>query len=144
MVVPAAIVDAAALVRFHTRHKLLLMAHSPSALTLLGRLVANAGGQPVALLAAGYLSAFMDVLEQPATRGGHVNALQHMVGYLRKAVTDDERRRVSEAIEDFAAARTPLATPLALIRQHATAHRIQYLLDQTYLDEARPVNLNRD
>ena len=137
----ATIPDAAALVRFHTRHKLLLMAHSPAALNLLGRLVANAGDGPVELLAGDYMTTFKNALEQPATRGGHVNALQHMVGYLRCVLTEDERRSVSDAIEQFAAGHASLAVPLSLIRRHAVTHRIQYLLDQVYLDVSRPVEL---
>ena len=137
----ATIPDAAALVRFHTRHKLLLMAHSPAALNRLGRLVANAGDGPVELLTGDYMTAFKNALEQPATRGGHVNALQHMVGYLRRVLTEEERRSVSDAIEQFAAGHASLAVPLSLIRRHAVTHRIQYLLDQVYLDVSRPVEL---
>ena len=117
------------------------MAHSPAALNLLGRLVANAGDGPVELLAGDYMTAFKNALEQPATRGGHVNALQHMVGYLRRVLTEEERRSVSDAIEQFAAGDTSLATPLSLIRRHAVTHRIQYLLDQVYLNVSRPVEV---
>lgn len=131
--------DAAALVRFHTRHKLLLMAHSPAALSVLGRLVAKAGTQPVPALLEKYWPVFRNAVEQPASRGAHVNVLQHMAGYLRPVLDDDERREVTAAIDDFAGGTTSLSIPIALIRRHATAHQIHYLLDQVYLHESMPV-----
>ena len=130
----ATIPDAAALVRFHTQHKLLLMAHSPAALNSMGRLVAAAGERPIPFLLAEYMKRFHLALAQPATRGGHVNALQHMVGYLRRAVSDDERQEIADAIAAFASGRSPLSSALTIIRRHAASHRIAYLLDQVYLD----------
>lgn len=130
----ATIPDAAALVRFHMRHKLLLMAHSPAALNAMGRLVAAAGERPIPLLLAEYMTRFHQALAQPATRGGHVNALQHMVGYLRRDVSDEGRREIAEAIDAFASGTSPLSSALAIVRRHAAVHRIAYLLDQVYLD----------
>jgi uncharacterized protein YbgA (DUF1722 family) len=127
------------LVRFHTRHKLLLMAHSPAALRRLGRLVAASGAaRPDAFgrLVHEYGALFRRTLAQPATRGGHVNALQHMAGYLRGEASPGDCRAVAGAIEEFGCGRAPLARPLALVRLLATSHAVPYLVDQVYLDTA--------
>ena len=140
----ATISDIGALVRLHTRHKLLLMAHSPLALSELGRLVASARDHPLTSVVNRYIMAFRTTIEQPATRGGHVNALQHMAGYLRHALADDERAAVTNAIAAFGAGRTALERPIALIRQHAAVHKVGYLLDQVYLNESLWQSSSRD
>ena len=55
------------LVRFHTAHKLTLLAHSPNAYRELGRLVANASGKQRRELERSYETVFMRALAQPAT-----------------------------------------------------------------------------
>jgi uncharacterized protein YbgA (DUF1722 family) len=140
----AAIDDFAALLRFHTRHKLLLMSRSPAALNELGRLVANARKHSLAAVVESYMKILHETLERPATRGSHVNALQHMAGYFRDLLADEEHAEVTKAIAAFGAGRTELDTPLALIRRHATEHKVAYLLDQVYLDESAAAELHRD
>jgi uncharacterized protein YbbK (DUF523 family) len=51
-----------ALVRFHTAHKLMVMAHSPEAYRHLGRLTAEAAGRPRAEVARRYEERFMTAL----------------------------------------------------------------------------------
>jgi len=57
-----------ALVRFHTAHKLLLMAHSPTRFRELSRLVAGARNRPRNAVAAEYESGFMQILTVVAAR----------------------------------------------------------------------------
>ena len=56
------------LVRFHTAHKLVLMAHSPSAYARLGRLVARARETPRAAVRARYTAGFMKALAVTCAR----------------------------------------------------------------------------
>jgi len=65
-----------ALVRFHTEHKLSLMAHSTVAYTTLGRLVAGAKAVSCDELERRYTAAFMTALAAPATPRRHTNVLQ--------------------------------------------------------------------
>ena len=138
---PSDLQDPASLVDFHTRHKLLLMAHSPNTLRVLGRLVASAGAvrsNDFERLACEYGALFRQALAQTATRGGHVNALQHMAGYLRRLASPREYLELTRAIEDFACGRSPLAHPVALVRRLAAAHAVGYLLNQVYPGAAGP------
>lgn len=125
----------AELVSFHTRHKLLLMAHCPAAVRTLGQLVAKAGvpGQPA--VHAEYAARFEATLAQPLTRGGHANALQHMAGHLRGLLSREERRALADAIERYRSGDTPLGTPIGAVAAHAKRHRVPYLLDQVYLQQ---------
>ena len=125
--------DRGALVAFHTAHKLALLAHHPDAYRKLGRVVGGAKGRPVAALAEAYGTLFMAALARPATRGRHVNVLQHMVGYF-KALPGEERRALEEVVADFGRGHVPLVVPLTLLRSQVRRHGVDYLAGQTYLD----------
>jgi uncharacterized protein YbgA (DUF1722 family) len=121
------------LVRFHARHKLLLMAHAPTAVSALGRLVARAGTGDLARTWDEYEAGFRSTVSTPPSRGGHVNALLHAIGYFRGVVDDVRRQQLIRAIELYAAGASSLAAPVRLIRQMAGEHGIGYLIDQVYL-----------
>ena len=125
-------VKAGDLMRFHAHHKLLLLAHVPSAYARLGRLVASAKGRVSRALLDEYATAFMDALAVPATRGRHVNVLQHMAGYFDAADTGS-RRELAATIDDYGRGLVPLVVPLTLIAHHARRHEVRYLIDQIYL-----------
>jgi uncharacterized protein YbgA (DUF1722 family)/uncharacterized protein YbbK (DUF523 family) len=125
---------AADLVRFHTRHKLLLLAHAPRAYAELGRVVAGARGVLAKTLLADYGARFMAALTALATRGRHANVLQHMAGYFRRVVDEPSRRHLAESIADYRAGLVPLVVPVTLIAHYAKVHQVGYLLDQVYLD----------
>ena len=78
------------LVKFHTAHKLTLMAHSPKHYTEMGRLVADAGKRDWEELTAEYGTMLMEGLGVMGTRGKHVNVLQHLMGYLKKDLSSED------------------------------------------------------
>jgi len=78
------------LVKFHTAHKLTLMAHSPKHYTEMGRLVADAGKRDWDELTAEYGAMLMESLSVMGTRGKHVNVLQHLMGYLKKDLSSED------------------------------------------------------
>jgi len=121
------------LVAFHTAQKLAVLAHSPEGYRKLGKLVAGVKGQPLAELGRTYASMLMAALAVPATRGRHVNVLQHVSGYFKGAPAAD-RRELEEAIADFGRGHVPLVVPLTLLRSAARRHEAAYLLGQAYLD----------
>jgi uncharacterized protein YbgA (DUF1722 family) len=126
--------SAADLVGFHSREKMLLLAHDRPAYAALGRLVARAGTTPRAEVAHGYAEGFMGALKRLATRGRHANVLAHMAGFLRKAIDGSSRRELVSLIEDYRNGTVPLIVPLTLIRHHVRVHAIEYLARQSYLE----------
>jgi uncharacterized protein YbgA (DUF1722 family)/uncharacterized protein YbbK (DUF523 family) len=121
------------LVAFHTAHKLALLAHHPDGYRKLGKLVAEAKGRPIAAVAEAYGAQFMASLARPATRGRHLNVLQHMAGYF-KDLPKAERRELEEVVADFGRGHVPLVVPLTLFRSQVRRHEVTYLSGQTYLD----------
>ena len=68
-------------VRFHTAHKLTLMAHRPEAYRRLGRLVASGKAMARREFQDRYSTEFMTALGTIATPRRQANVLQHMLGY---------------------------------------------------------------
>lgn len=124
---------ARSLIAFHTDHKYLLMAHSIPVYRELGRMLGDLSAEPVDALADRYVVRLMEGLARPATRGGHANVLQHLLGYLRPDVPAVHRRRLATLIDAYREGRQPLAAPLALLGHFLADHPDPYLATQQYL-----------
>jgi uncharacterized protein YbgA (DUF1722 family)/uncharacterized protein YbbK (DUF523 family) len=126
----------AALVEFHARHKLLLMAHSPAHARALGRLVATGGsgkGRVSALLRESYAAQLQDALARKATRPRHVNVLHHAMGYFKRQLSSVEKQELLDLIEGFRRGELPLIVPITLLAHHARSFGEAYLASQWYL-----------
>jgi uncharacterized protein YbbK (DUF523 family)/uncharacterized protein YbgA (DUF1722 family) len=86
------------LVQFHTRHKLVLLAHSTLAYTQLGRLVAQAKASDRDSIESRYTAGFMEALTAIATTKRHTNVLQHMAGYFKKTLDHASRAELLSAM----------------------------------------------
>ena len=122
------------LVAFQTAHKLQLMAHSPAHYRETGKIVAAAKGADRPALRERYSQVFMDGLGKRATRGRQTNALQHMAGYVSRALDPGDRAELTEAIEEYRLGRAPLVGAVTLLRHHVRRQGVEYLQGQTYLN----------
>lgn len=121
----------AALTNFHARYKYLLMAHHPDLTRYMGLFLASAH-QPLEQHCQAYQQMLMQALVQHATRKNHTNALQHMLGYLRKSVNQQARQLVAKSIDDFYHGKKPLLVPLSLLHHYALQLEKDYLRQQQY------------
>jgi uncharacterized protein YbgA (DUF1722 family) len=128
------------LVGFHSDHKLLIMSHSVKALRELGSLVANSGDYRRETLLDEYHRALMGCLRLEATVRKNTNVLQHMAGYFKKTLSQDEKAELSEVIGRYHEGLTPLIAPLTLIRHYTRKYEEPYLKRQYYL-EPHPAGL---
>ena len=122
------------LVRFHTAHKLQLLAHSRPHYSRLWALVARAKGPSRQALAQEYESVFMDGLARPATPGCQADVMLHILGHLRAHLDADARQELVGVIEHHRRGLVPLVVPLTLLRHHVRRTGNEYLQDQAYLD----------
>jgi len=122
------------LVDFHTREKLLLMAHDPKAYRAIGRMVADASAMKPTLLEAEYKESFMTTMEKKGTPGRHANALTHMAGFMKKQMDGPERQELAAIIEEYRMGLTPLIAPVTLIRHLVRRFSVEYLERQSYLN----------
>jgi uncharacterized protein YbgA (DUF1722 family)/uncharacterized protein YbbK (DUF523 family) len=123
----------AALVDFHSRHKLILMAHDQTCLRQLGRIVAAASSRlPGAISDYGKL--FMETLSTVATRQNHANVLYHVLGYLSEDLKREERKEMVDLIEDYRRGFLPVVVPMTLMNHHINGKAIAYLQSQHYFN----------
>jgi uncharacterized protein YbgA (DUF1722 family)/uncharacterized protein YbbK (DUF523 family) len=122
------------LVAFHTRHKLSLLAHSPDHYRKLGRVVAGLKKGRIDDDVRTYGAVFLEGLGVRASRGKHVNVLQHVAGYFRDVLPAGERKELEGLVSDYGRGLVPLVVPQTLIRHHVRRHGIEYLAGQSYLD----------
>jgi uncharacterized protein YbgA (DUF1722 family)/uncharacterized protein YbbK (DUF523 family) len=121
------------LVEFHTRHKLLLMSHSPKHYTLLGRLVADSGKLKKDEMLSTYIGMLMEGLTLIATVKKNTNVLSHIAGYFRKRLGPDENAELVHVIEDYHKGLVPLIVPVTLIQHYVRKFDEPYLKKQHYL-----------
>ncbi|TYL41211.1 DUF523 and DUF1722 domain-containing protein [Dickeya sp. ws52] len=124
-----------ALMRFHSRYKLLLLAHSQPAYRELGPFVA-AMDQWASLeaFAAEYRLRLMRLLSRPASRRNHTNVLMHVQGYFRRQLTAGQRQELAQLIERYRQGVQPLLAPLTLLRHYMTEYPDDWLSQQRYFD----------
>ena len=121
-------------VDFHSRNKLLLMAHSPKHLKAMGQLVAGGKGQDCGSLYQTYEAQLLDALRLKTTVRKNVNVLQHMLGYFKTDLTADEKQELLEVIDHYHPQLIPLVVPLTLFRHFVRKYDQPYLRQQTYLN----------
>lgn len=123
-----------ALIDFHTRHKLALMAHGTEPYRALGRLIADAGQRPIRELADEYITGLMQALRQRATARRHTNVLMHVMGYLKQQLDRDDKGELLELIDDYRRDRVPRIAPITLLKHHFRRHPNDYIAGQTYMN----------
>ena len=127
-------ITAARLIDFHTRHKLLLLAHSPKHYSLMGRLVAAGSRQPMETTFKQYESLLMEGLKLRATAKKNSNVLYHIAGYFKRVLSADERQELVHIIELYREEKLPLIVPVTLMNHYVRKFNDPYLKEQVYLN----------
>jgi uncharacterized protein YbgA (DUF1722 family)/uncharacterized protein YbbK (DUF523 family) len=122
------------LVDFHTRHKLLLLSHSPQIYRQMGKLVAEQHDEKIDDIFEQYLALLMKGLRLKTTVAKHVNVLQHVLGYFKKQLSSDEKQEVLQVIEDYRSRLLPLIVPITLLKHFIRKYDQSYLKNQVYLN----------
>lgn len=124
-----------ALMAFHSRYKLLLLAHSQPAYRELGPFVAKmAEWDSLEAFALEYRLRLMRLLSRPASRRNHTNVLMHVQGYFRPYLTSSQRQELANLIERYRQGVQPLLAPMTLLRHYMTEYPDDYLAQQRYFD----------
>jgi len=122
------------LITFHTRHKLLILSHSPQHHRLLGNLVARAKETPIKELYSQYQTLLMEALRLKTTPKKNTNVLYHLMGYFKEDLSPDEKQELLEIIGSYAQGHVPLIVPITLINHYVRKYRQPYLKEQYYLN----------
>ncbi|HHP7233971.1 MAG TPA: YbgA family protein [Desulfobacterales bacterium] len=128
------------LVDFHTRHKLLLLSHSPNHYRAMGKLVAAGKTMAIDELYRQYEIQFVEALRLRTTVKKNVNVLYHLMGYFKKDISADEKQEMIELIERYQQELVPLVVPVTLINHYVRKYSQPYLQEQVFLNP-HPVEL---
>lgn len=121
-----------ALLNFHTRCKLLLLAHDQAAYRALGKRLGEASVIDEAFT-DDYIIDLMDALSEPASRRNHTNTLQHIQGYFKEQLSAQQKQELSEMILQYREGILPIMAPLTLIRHYLREFPNDYLAKQWYI-----------
>lgn len=127
-------------VDFHSRNKLVLMAHSPKHMKQMGALAARGKKMGCSMLYGSYEKLLLDALRLKSTVKKNYNVLQHVMGYFRKQLTPDEKQELLEVMGHYKQSLVPLVVPLTLFRHYVRKYDQPYLREQTWLNP-HPVDL---
>jgi uncharacterized protein YbgA (DUF1722 family)/uncharacterized protein YbbK (DUF523 family) len=130
-----------ALIAFHTRNKLLLLAHSPQHHRQMGKLVAAGKELPLRELYARYQDIFLEALRLKTTNKKHTNVLMHMLGYFKEQLSAAEKQEMLELIEQYRLESLPLVVPMTMMSHYVRKYDETYLKEQTYL-QPHPAELH--
>jgi uncharacterized protein YbgA (DUF1722 family)/uncharacterized protein YbbK (DUF523 family) len=120
-------------VDFHTKHKVLILSHSPKHYQWMGKLVAQAKDLPLKEFCWQYQTWLMESMKLKATPKKNANVLQHMMGYFREQLSSDEKQELLEVIDHYREGAIPLVVPMTLINHYVRKHNQPYLKQQVYL-----------
>lgn len=119
--------------QFHADHKYLVMAHNQAAYKRMGRMLAEVTADEVKVVSCLYMEELMLALQRPASRRQHVNVLQHLLGYLKRALDSADKAEMLEVIGQYGDGKLPLIVPITLLRHHFRRHPHDYIERQVYL-----------
>ena len=128
------------LMDFHASFKYSIMAHNPTCVAKLGKLLSG-GNTSAKDAAALYLTGLMEALGGRATRQRNTNVLDHLSGYFKKELSSVEKSELHRIISGYHDGLYPLLAPLVLLRHYAVIYKNEYLLGQYYLNPD-PLQLN--
>jgi uncharacterized protein YbgA (DUF1722 family)/uncharacterized protein YbbK (DUF523 family) len=122
------------LVDFHTRHKLLIMSHSPKHYGLLGKLVAQMKEIPLPEMYERYQTLLMEALRLKTTIKKNANVLLHVMGYFKKNLSPAEKEELLRIVNNYRKGYIPLIVPVTLLNHYMWKYDQTYLKSQYYLD----------
>lgn len=109
---------------FHGRQKFLYFCYHISTKNTLGSLASKGDLE-------GYERALKRIFTYKRTRNKERNALEHMVGYLKKELTPEEKDTFRRLLAGYTSGRDSLGNILLFLHKKATEHKIDYLLKQS-------------
>ena len=125
--------DLGRLVEFHSRQKLLMMAHSPAIYRETGSLVAHGREMKWSGLLQRYEDLFMKALGLHATVKKNTNVLTHIMGYFKQQLSPAEKDELLGIVGQYHDHLVPLIVPITLLTHYVNKYDQQYLRQQVYL-----------
>ncbi|RXJ84574.1 DUF523 and DUF1722 domain-containing protein [Arcobacter sp. CECT 8985] len=121
------------IVEFHSSYKYLLHAKNEKIYRELGNIVANHDQKSLEEVVKDYSELFVQAIATKSKISKTVNVLEHMAGFFKKELTNDEKIELQELIKQYKEKIIPLITVIALIKILSVKYDKQFLLKQKFL-----------
>lgn len=122
----------AALINFHSDHKLLIMSHSPAHLYKMGPML---GSEKITSETFDkYFAMLMESLSLKSTVSKNVNVLQHAAGYFKKLISSDDKKELQKIIDNYHKHLLPLSATLILFDHYINKYDMTYLKRQCFFN----------
>ncbi|MBD3796270.1 MAG: DUF523 and DUF1722 domain-containing protein [Campylobacterales bacterium] len=122
------------LVKFHQDSKFLLSSKNDVLYRTLGRIVGNHDKKDFSEILKEYEQNFKKAISLKSSIKKTRNVLEHMAGFVKNFLSKEEKKLLHEQITDYANKIIPLITPILTLKLYATKYKVEYLLEQTFLD----------
>ena len=108
-----------ALLDFHSRYKLQLLAHHQAGYREIGPFVASLHEwEDLDAFFVAYREKLMTILKKPASRKNHTNVLMHIQGYFRNQLNSRQRVELRDVILHYRDGLLPILAPLTLLKHY--------------------------
>ena len=122
-----------ALVDFHSRHKLLLLAYNQELYRQCGRIVANHENLEIREVITRYEEKMNSIFHTPFTYTAMINTLHHAFGWISDGLSQEEKQFFLNTVEEYRDERIPLSTVIHLLNSYAIRFNNEYLRNQVLL-----------
>ncbi|MBD9553926.1 DUF1722 domain-containing protein [Pantoea sp. PNT01] len=124
-----------ALIAFHSRYKLMMLAHSQEKYRELGPFVASMSQwESLDAFAFEYRNRMMELMSRPASRRNHTNVLMHVQGYFRTHLSSPQRQELATLIDRYRQGTQPLLVPITILKHYMAEYPHPWLAQQRYFD----------
>jgi uncharacterized protein YbgA (DUF1722 family) len=120
------------LLKFHSKHKMLLLAHCQPIYRELGPLVAPNTTQNLIEQSVLYISSFMKALSFDSTRSNNTNVLMHIQGHLKEHLNKENKAELRQCIMDYNEGMQPILGPITMLKHHFKNNPSSWIADQSY------------
>lgn len=122
------------LIQFHTRNKFIFSAYHQIFAKGLGRLIASYNPEKSFLeLKEEYVELLMIGTKRPPKRTNQVNAMFHILGYLKHSISKEEKKDVIGLIEKYREGKIDIVEPLSIIKYLVRHNGSEYIKEQEYI-----------
>lgn len=122
------------LIKYHETHKYLFMTINKNILGEMGSLLANEHKTDVNKLYQDYYLLILKLFKQPFSKKNRINTLEHIYGYFKYLITEDEKSRYFEAQENYRLGKIAFNIPLNIIKEFAKKFNQEYILNQVIFE----------
>ncbi len=121
------------IVDFHTRHKFLILQCNEPLYRELGRMIAQIGKQTdLEEFAQSYILTVMQALKKVATRKRRVNVVTHILGFLKRDISKDDKQSLLNVIGQYHQGQIPFITVTTLFEDYFRRFPNEYMANQYF------------